>query len=169
MIQIVDFNELEWHDAIIHSVIIDKMGDFTRDQIKINIEWPENDYDEEGPLPMEDSKDYNRERHYNSVVFDNVVEMRLDIACHASNDETIMWAEYEEVTRITKNPEFEYEFMIYISGAGKYIVEYTNTKKYQYTFNTASTNGLITIIAEGFHLEEFDTHTISSCEKQALI
>lgn len=163
MIQIVDFNELEWHDAIIHSVII------ARDQIKINIEWPENDYDEEGPLPMEDSKDYNRERHYNSVVFDNVEEMRLDIACNVSNDETIMWAEHEEVTRITKNPEFEYEFEVYISGAAKYIVEYTNTKKYQYTFNTASTNGLITIIAEGFHLEEFDTHAISSCEKQALI
>ena len=65
-----------------------------------------------------------------------------------------MCASIEEITRKTTDSRFKYEYDEIIRSTGEKITHHSNEKIYKYEIETATTNGLITIVAKGFYLTE---------------
>lgn len=145
--EVVDFNSLTWHDAIIHKVIINKMGTLNNNQIRFVIEWPLEDYTEDGPIDEE--IDEGDERSFNTIVFKELIDLKIDLPCNMICVESLVWASCEEITR--ESPDSEYYFRYESSSLnGKTPLDYSSEIVYKYTFRSY---GTITIVAKGFYLE----------------
>jgi len=122
----VDFYDLFWHDAIIHSIVLDKMDDDSCDtQVRLIVEWTWSDYEVEHPDEAVD----DCETSFNAVVFYGLLGVDIRLSCEIRCVDSIYDVEREEITR----------------GSERF---------YRYSFHTASTDSLISIIAKGFYLED---------------
>ena len=65
-----------------------------------------------------------------------------------------MWASVEEITRKIADSRFKYEYDEIIRSSGEKITRHSNEKIYKYEIETATTNGLISIVAKNFYLTE---------------
>lgn len=88
-----------------------------------------------------------------STFFVDFIDFKADL-CGIICDETIMWASVEEMTRKNADSRFKYEYDKIIRSTGEKITCHSNEKIYKYEIETATTNGLITIVAKGFYLTE---------------
>ena len=89
-----------------------------------------------------------------STFFVDFIDFKVDLCGGIICDETIMCASIEEITRKTTDSRFKYEYDEIIRSTGEKITHHSNEKTYKYEIETATTNGLIAIVAKGFYLTE---------------
>lgn len=132
----IDFYDLEWHDATILKIVVDRSCPESHNQIRLDIQWPDPN------------------NTFSSISFVDFSYFKVDLCGGIICDETIMWASVEEITRKIADSRFKYEYDEIIRSSGEKITRHSNEKIYKYEIETATTNGLITIVAKGFYLTE---------------
>jgi len=132
----IDFYDLEWHDATILKIVVDRSYPESHNQIRLDVQWPDS------------------ENTFSSIYFVDFIDFKVDLCGGIICDETIMCASIEEITRKTTDSRFKYEYDEIIRSTGEKITHHSNEKIYKYEIETATTNGLITIVAKGFYLTE---------------
>ena len=89
----IDFYDLEWHDAAILKIVVDRRYPESHNQIRLDVQWPDSD------------------NTFSSIYFVDFIDFKVDLCGGIICDETIMCASIEEITRKTTDSRFKYEYM----------------------------------------------------------